>query len=1040
MEPSIFSFIWKYSKREQIFLLGFTLFTFPFLYATLELPKRIINDAIGADDPTVDMWGGITVSQVEFLMILCGLYLSAVLAHGLLKMRLNTMKGILAERLLRRFRFQLVGRMMRFPRAYFRSTSQGELVSMVTSEAEPMGGLMGDAVAQPVFQAGQMLIIVVFLFAQSIWFGLAGIALIPLQAWLIPMLQRQINQLNKKRIVQVRAFASEIGETAAGITDLRTNGGWRYRLAAFTDRLGKLFDIRFQIYQKKFFMKFLNNFITQLTPFFFYSVGGLLAIRGDITVGALVAALAAYKDLSSPWKELLTYYNQVQDMSLRWEIVTERFAPKGMIEEKLFDGEPESIPHLDGVISMRNVTVRNADGNAVLENISLEIPAGARVAVQSQSQLERTAFAELLTREVLPARGDITIAGQPLNDLHQAVIAARIGYAHSRPYLFDGTLGDNLLMPLRSSPKTVLWDPGKQDRWAMEAKRTGNSLDSTRADWLDPELAGLNDADDIRGWWFHLVEAMGTDDVMFRRMLASRMDAQKHPHLADRLVGLRDEVHERLVERGLAALVNRFDPEEFNPSIPLGGNLMFASPKRDISQQGLAAEQDFLGLITELGLAEQGIAISQTLIETLHQTFGRDGTKHPLFTALGIEEELYEKLVDIAMRRQEKGDQAISQEEFALLLTVPFAFTAEQIGPGFPESFKQEILEIRRAKSSEMRQRMKDLFVPVAPENYLPRLTLMENVLYGRISGMAGVQGELIEDIVAEILEENGLKRLVAETVLDVRTGLGGSNMASIFQERAAFSRAGIKRPDVLILDNVLASDDNEARKRTGRRLLELLPNTTMIFLEDKFENPEAFDFFIEIKNGRIDGEETIEEPNEGDSGSDDLRRKIRVISRTELFANIDARSQRLLAFAAQWYSAPKGKQIFAIGEKPDAAYLCLTGRGMMSYVDDGGVRRDVTAVEPGRLIGDLAIILNEPRQLDLFAEEDSQFLRIGAEQFRAVIGEDPHVLMILLQTVASHLTGAAELLRSARVDIRNEAVRRNSGEMPGENVETIGE
>ena len=38
---------------------------------------------------------------------------------------------------------------------------------------------------------------------------------------------------------------------------------------------------------------------------------------GEITVGALVAALAAYKDLSNPWKELLAYYNQTQDMALR---------------------------------------------------------------------------------------------------------------------------------------------------------------------------------------------------------------------------------------------------------------------------------------------------------------------------------------------------------------------------------------------------------------------------------------------------------------------------------------------------------------------------------------------------------------------------------------------------------------------------------------------------------------------------------------------------------------------------------------------------
>ena len=233
MDASLFAFIWKYSKRDQLFLLGLTVVTFPFLFVTLELPKRIINDAIGARGDTITVFD-IELGQVQFLMALCFGYLGSVLVHGLLKMRLNTMKGIAAERLLRRFRYQLISRMLRFPRNHFRSTSQGELVSMVTSEAEPMGGLMGDMVAQPVFQAGQMLIIVVFLFMQSVWFGLAAIALIPLQAWLIPLLQRRINLLNKERIKEVRAFSSEIGESAVGITDLRTNGGLRYRLAQFT--------------------------------------------------------------------------------------------------------------------------------------------------------------------------------------------------------------------------------------------------------------------------------------------------------------------------------------------------------------------------------------------------------------------------------------------------------------------------------------------------------------------------------------------------------------------------------------------------------------------------------------------------------------------------------------------------------------------------------------------------------------------------------------------------------------------------------------
>ncbi|WP_223424312.1 ABC transporter transmembrane domain-containing protein [Tateyamaria pelophila] len=1017
MDSTIFAFIWKHSRREQLMLLALTLVTFPFLWVTLELPKRIINDAIGATSDFTTVLG-IQLTQIQFLLALCFGYLAAVFVHGLLKMRLNTMKGVTAERLLRRFRYQLISRMLRFPKNYFRSTSQGELVSMVTSEAEPMGGLMGDMIAQPVFQIGQMLIIVTFLFLQSFWFGLAGVALIPLQAWLIPLLQRRINLLNKERIKEVRAFSSEIGESVAGISDLRTNGGLRYRLAQFTERLSLLFEIRFKIFQQKFFMKFLNNFITQLTPFFFYSVGGYLAIRGDITVGALVAALGAYRDLSSPWKELLMYYNQTQDMSLRWEVVTERFGPTGMIDEKLFEGEPETIPRLLGDIVFDNVTLRNADGNPVLDRIDLTIPQGARVALQVKNQTERTALAELLAREALPTRGKITMAGYDLSELHQAVVAARIGYAHSRPYLFDGTLGSNLLMPLMTSPKTMLDDAAKPDRFSIEANRSGNSADRLDSDWVDPALAGLESVDGIRKWWFELVEAMGIDEFMFRRMLNSRIDLDKHADLAEAIVKLRPMVEARLRETGLIDAVYRFDPEEFNPAMPLGGNLLFAAPLRDISQQGLASDGRFIQLVFDNGLTEQGIAISQTLIETLHQTFGMDGTSHPLFTSLNIDEDMYERLVDIAQRRREKGDVALTDDEFALLLTVPFAFTAEQFGPAFPDSFKKEIVQIRKNRGAALREQTNSLFVPIDPANYLPRLTVLENALYGRVSMVAGVKAELIEDMVADVMTGQGeLRRQVAETIFDVRTGLGGTNLPSIFHERAAFSRAGIKRPDVLVLDRALASHGAKQRQKTRFALRKLLPEATLIFLEEAFENPDAYDLFVEIKDGHIDGVQINEDEEEGG----DLNRKLRVISRAELFAGLDGRNQRLLAFAAQWYDAKAGQRIFSMGERADAVYLCISGSAVLSYVTDAGDERPVSTIEPGRLIGDLAIIVEAPRQLDLTATTDVTFLRIGAEEFRSVMKNDAGVLLSLLQSVSRNLTGAAELLRQANVQIPQE-------------------
>ena len=124
MDKSLFTFIWKYSKREQIVQLLITLLIFPILFATLELPKRIINDAIGGTGENVVVLG-FDLTQIQFLMLLCAGFFLAVVANLIFKMRLNTMKGVLAERLLRRFRYQLVTRILQFPTFVFSKHQPG---------------------------------------------------------------------------------------------------------------------------------------------------------------------------------------------------------------------------------------------------------------------------------------------------------------------------------------------------------------------------------------------------------------------------------------------------------------------------------------------------------------------------------------------------------------------------------------------------------------------------------------------------------------------------------------------------------------------------------------------------------------------------------------------------------------------------------------------------------------------------------------------------------------------------------------------------
>ncbi|QUM81114.1 cyclic nucleotide-binding domain-containing protein [Moritella sp. 5] len=1013
MEKSIFQFIWKYSKKNQLALTAITLLTFPILYISLELPKRIINDAIGGTGEDVSLLG-ITLSQIQFLMVLCAGFLLAVLANGLLKMRLNTMKGVLSERLLRRFRFQLVTRMLKFPRSYFRTTSQGELVSMVTSEAEPMGSFMGDMLSQPVFQAGQMLTILTFLFAQSFWFGVASISLIPLQAWIIPKLQRQINLLNKARIQEIRKLAADIGETAAGVSDIRMNGGMRHRLSLFSNRLGNLFGIRFQIYQKKFFMKFLNNFINQLTPFFFYSVGGYLAIKGEITVGALVAALAAYKDLSSPWKELLTYYNQTQDMALRWEVVIERFAPNTLVKDALFDGDPDTLTSLKGNIEFKSVTVRDKDGHAILEDISLTIPQGARVAIHTNNEASALAFADVLTREVIPQRGSVQIAGHEMNDLHQTVVANRIGYASSKPYIFQGTLGENLFMPFNLEP--VLGADISVDvaSWQQESARAGNSVDPFESDWISPQMAGFQSCDEIKDWWFQLVEAMGTDDIMVRRGLRSRLDPDTQQELIEAIVRLRPEIAKRLEKAGVDDIVHAFHPEKFNPVSPLGSNLLYAVPTKMLTQVTLSQEDNFVQMLQDEGIAEYLAQMSANLIEGLTETFGTDGTDHPLFRRLNMDEDLYHQLRVIVAKRRLIGQSELPHDDFALMLTVPFAFSSEQIGPAFTDSFKARILQIRMKNAADMVAKLDGLFKPIDPQQYFPVMSVLGNAIFGRISNLAGAREKLIEDTVVEVLKEHGLRRLVAQSLYDVATTQGGENLPAVFRERLAFSRAGIKKPDILILRDALASHDGDARALTRERINELMPSTTQIFIENKFHSPESYDLFVEIVDGRIDGIARQDDLQDEDTRQD-LNRKLRVVAQADLFAGLDRKQQRLLAFSAQWHKVKAGTVIFKAGQEADASYLCVKGSSGLYWPESQGEKHLISEILPGRLIGDLALINNEPRLLDLIAIEDSVFLRIGAAELRAVIENDAMVATSLLHSVAGHLSETATKLRAMR-------------------------
>ncbi len=291
--------------------------TMPFLYLSFEVPKQIINNAIQVSHFPI-MILGVGLSQIYALLALSLSYLVVVGIVSTMKYIVNTRKGTFGETVLRRFRFLGYRECVKRPK----QTEYGEVIPILTHEMEAIGTFAGDVFVLPVLQGGIFVTVVTFMFVQDWILGAAALALLPVQLLIIPPMQRKINQLTRDRAHEMRNFGGIIGNTESS----RSRSGNLMALEhenKVTRSLDNIRSIRVKLFQKKFFMKSLNNFIGHLTPFFFYLIGGYLVVLGDLTFGALVGVLAAYKDLTPSLKELFNYYQREQDVKVRYKGIRE---------------------------------------------------------------------------------------------------------------------------------------------------------------------------------------------------------------------------------------------------------------------------------------------------------------------------------------------------------------------------------------------------------------------------------------------------------------------------------------------------------------------------------------------------------------------------------------------------------------------------------------------------------------------------------------------------------------------------------------------
>ena len=598
LDRRLFPYIWRYSKREQLTICAVVLASLPFYFASLDLPKRIVNDAItgkafshgearapflkiDVDWPDLlgggrsELFAGFQFDRFELLLGLSTLFLILVLINGAFKFWINLQKGVLGERMLRRLRFQLFSLMLRFTPEAQREVKSSETATIIRDEVEPIGSFIGDAIVVPVFLGTQAATALAFILMQNVWLGLAAGGMVGVQMTVIPRLRREIIRLSRKRQIASRSFAGRVAEVLDGLPAVTLNDTGRWERAEIGGRLYGLYDLRMRIYRRKFAVKYLNNLLAQITPFLFYAIGGFFALKGELDIGQLVAVLAAYRDLPPPLKELIDWDQQRLDVEVKYETVAAHFGPRRL---RPADAEPEGTPPpLGSPIRIESLSLRDPQGGLPIDVDDAEIALPGRLALVPPGPLTQE-FAQVLAGLRVAPGGDVRIGDHELSTLPRPVHARRIAFAGLEPILFPGTIRDNLLYGLRVRPsRERTLDLSK--RRINEALRTGNPADSIEDPWIDYAALGVENAEALDARMLDILGRLGLGDDLYRFGLGALASVSHESPAGQRMIAARGHLREHFEQAGLAGLVIPFARGRYNEQATLAENLLFGVPR-----------------------------------------------------------------------------------------------------------------------------------------------------------------------------------------------------------------------------------------------------------------------------------------------------------------------------------------------------------------------------------------------------------------------------------------------------------------------------
>ena len=1026
MTSNILLYAWNNSKKQQLYLIIVTLLFLPLLYFTFELPKIIINDAISVSSADFSRTiFGTELGQVTFLLLLCFAFLALVLASFGTLYHLSVYKGVLAEVLLRRLRFDLYQRILRFPISHFRRTNSGEIVTMTTAEVEPIGRYLGIAFADPVLNIGTMATAMLFLFVQDWVLGLAALSLFPIQVIVIPRLQKKLNVVSRRRVLTVRKFAGQVSETLQGVRDIHSNDTSTFEMSRTGARLGQLFRIRREMYHRENFIKVLNALMTQITPFFFYSIGGYYVIKGNLTIGGLVAVIGAYREAVRPWTKLIENYQKHEDNKVKYQTLVENFNVENKDISPIVNAKTQVQEKIKGLLSVSNVTIRDGE-TQLLEDISFESCLPGHIALIGPAGSGKVELAQLFCQLQVPSTGEIRCGDLSFATLQPTQIGRYIGYVDQDSHVLSETWRDNLHYGLKHKPISEVEYSGtafrERKKFIEEAEAAGNLSCDLAADWIDYEALRIAGPDDLDKNTIEIIKIIGLENTIFQKGLSQIYTQASDPQFEKRILQARSLFAERLSKSDFPNAAELFDISKYNLNATLAENLLFGHHRDEtFNPDNLGRNEYVIETLKRADLYESLLDLGRQATLQMLEMFSEisaDDRRIGKLSLIPVDAMTdYEALINKLDNEEMSG---LREAEKNMLFSVAFKLVPADQRLGLVDTKIQEsVLAARKDLLSNLPNDLSEKFNKFSADKVCEGITVQSNILFGRIADRR--HKENIYELMLDVVTEVGLKDELVGLGLESSVGSSGSSLTPSERQKLVLGRALLKKPEILIVNEALSTLDPKEQSAIRGNLMSALKESSLIWVDQEGLKTDGFDQVISMKGGKIiaqrsgDGTHTkIVEDLSIKDASFNVSDEINVLRTVPLLADLSPETLKLIAFSSERHNLVAGDVIFNSGDISNGAYIVLSGQLEVS-IDKDGSKKVIGSVDVGDLVGEVGILSNVPRTATVSAVDNASVLLLTREIFTDLIKTNSSVNEKVIGLLSERLASATiELSQSA--------------------------